>query len=296
MTKKNALGRGLGALIDDASLTKPVETVYSYEAINEVDLSKIEVNPFQPRQDFNEEALDDLAASIKQLGVIQPITVRRIEGDKYQLITGERRFRASQQAGLERIPAYIRTADDQAMIEMSLVENVQREDLNAIEVAMGYQRLLDECHLTQENLSERVGKKRTTVTNYLRLLKLPAEVQVGLRENKLSMGHARALISLEKPDEQLKLYHRIINQDLSVRKVEELVRNINQSADTGNANHPNEEKFLQEYEALKNKLDSFFGTKIEFRRSEKGAGKIVISFQSDEELERIIASLDIKKE
>jgi ParB family chromosome partitioning protein len=296
MTKKNALGRGLGALIEDAQSTKSVETVYSYEAINEVELSNIEVNPFQPRQDFNEEALDDLAASIKQHGVIQPITVRRLEGDRYQLITGERRFRASQLAGLGRIPAYIRTADDQAMIEMAIVENVQREDLNAIEVAMGYQRLLDECHLTQENLSERVGKKRTTVTNYLRLLKLPVEIQLGLRENKLSMGHARAIISLEKPEEQLRLYHRIIKQDLSVRKVEELVRNIGQSKEIENASSLNEEKFLQEYEVLKSKLDSFFGTKIEFRRSEQGAGKIVIPFQTDEELERIITSLDIKRD
>jgi len=201
--KKKALGRGLGALIEDASSTP--EIVHS-EAVNEIDINKIETNPFQPRSKFDEEALNELAISIKELGIIQPITVRKMENKKFQLITGERRLRASKIAGLETIPAYIRTADDQSMLEMALVENIQREDLDAIEISISYQRLIEECKLTQETLSERVGKKRSTVTNYLRLLKLPAEIQVSIRNNDLSIGHAKTLINIDNKEDQLKVF------------------------------------------------------------------------------------------
>jgi ParB family chromosome partitioning protein len=214
--KKSALGRGLGALIEDVETNnnKPAESVAS---INEIDIHAIEINPFQPRKTFDEDALQELASSIRQLGIIQPITVRKINGEKFQLITGERRFRASQLAGLETIPAYVRIADDQAMLELALVENIQREDLDAIEVAISYQRLIDECNLTQENMSDRVGKKRSTIANYLRLLKLPAEIQAGIRQKKITMGHARALVNVEDVEKQLSIFHHVMEQDLSVR-------------------------------------------------------------------------------
>src|SRR6056297_1384817 len=224
MAKRNALGKGLGALIEDAGN----ENQQQVDAVNEVDISKIDINPYQPRTNFNEEALNELASSIKEIGVIQPITVREISEDKYQLITGERRFRAAKLAGISKIPAFIRVADDQAMLEMALVENIQREDLDAIEVAISYQRLIEECKLTQENLSGRVGKKRATISNYLRLLRLPAEIQLGIRDHKISMGHARALITIDDPEKQLKAYYRIIDEGLSVRKTEEIIRDLSQ--------------------------------------------------------------------
>ncbi|HPI70549.1 MAG TPA: ParB/RepB/Spo0J family partition protein, partial [Tenuifilaceae bacterium] len=227
MAKKMALGRGLGALIEDAETPMNREERradgQALELVREVDIERIKANPFQPRSSFDEEALAELAASIKQLGIIQPLTLRLVDGE-YQLISGERRLRAAKQVGLTTVPAYIRTANDQGMLEMALVENIQREDLDAIEVAISYQRLIDECFLTHDNLSERVGKKRSTITNYLRLLKLPAEIQMGLKERKLSMGHARAIVSVENPEEQLKIYRRIIKGDLSVRQTEAMVR------------------------------------------------------------------------
>ncbi len=249
----------------------------------------IEANPWQPRTIFDEEALEELADSIKEIGIIQPITVRLLEGGNYQLITGERRYRAVKKLGLRTIPAYIRIADDANMLEMALVENIQREDLDAIEVAISYQRLIEECELTQESLSDRVGKKRSTISNYLRLLKLPAEVQLGIREKNISMGHARALVNIEDTVNLLSVYHKIIEGELSVRKVEDLVRKMQQlKAEVDSPKTLGDKS----YDDLKNHLATQFGSNVDFRRSNNGSGKIVISFKSDEDLERIIAILD----
>lgn len=286
MAQKNALGRGLGALIEDADSPR-----FTVSAINEIDMDQIEVNPFQPRKNFDEESLQELASSIRELGIIQPITVRELDDKKYQLITGERRYKAARMAGLKAIPAYVRKANDQNMLEMSLIENIQRVDLDSIEVAISYQRLIEECNLTQENLSERVGKKRSTITNYLRLLRLPAEIQLGIRDKIISMGHARAVINIPDPETQLEIYQNIIKNDLSVRKVEEMVRKLG----TPSENVPETrqvEVSLKEYETLQNHLADFFKTKVELKRNNKGNGKIVIPFKSDEDLERILAILD----
>lgn len=288
MTKKNALGRGLGALIDDADREK-FERIGT---INEIELNKIEINPFQPRSKFDEEKIRELASSIRELGIIQPITVRTTEGGKYQLITGERRLRASVLAGLKRIPAYIRSADDQDMLELALVENIQREDLDAIEVSISYQRLIEECKLTQENLSDRVGKKRSTITNYLRLLKLPAEIQLGIREKKISMGHARALIGLEDPKNQIEMYYRIIAEDLSVRQVESQVRRINRDVLNEKTSAGKDPDQAIDFTELEQQLSDFFSSKVQFRMNNKGKGKIVIPFNSGEELEQIIGVFD----
>ena len=295
MAKKNALGRGLGALIDDGKIENPEReggVVAPADIINEIELDKIDVNPFQPRNNFDEEALDELAESIRELGIIQPVSVRLLENGRYQLITGERRIRAAKKVGLETIPAYIREANDQSMLEMALVENIQREDLDAIEVAISYQRLIEECDLTQENLSQRVGKKRATVTNYLRLLKLPAEIQLGIRGRDLSMGHARTLVNVEDPDIQLQAYQKILSDELSVRKTEELVRNLKDKKEQPALEPKPTQEIPAEYTDLKNHLSEFFSSKVEFKRNSDGAGKIVISFSSDEDLERIIAILD----
>src|SRR6187551_1825671 len=234
MSKKKALGRGLSALLSDNEEDEKLNVEISTDVIpstpangmSEIQVSEIEVNPFQPRTHFDQEALKELAESIKVHGIIQPITVRRLSRNQYQLISGERRFQASQLAGLKSVPAYIRLADDQQMLEMALIENIQRENLNAMEIALSYQRLLTECNLKQEELGERVGKNRTTVTNYLRLLKLPPDIQIAVRDNKLSMGHARAIINVENPDQQLYIFKQALSEELSVRKVEELVREI----------------------------------------------------------------------
>ncbi len=288
MTKKNALGRGLGALIDDADREK-FERIGT---INEIDLNKIEINPFQPRSKFDEEKIQELASSIRELGIIQPITVRTTEGGKYQLITGERRLRASVLAGLKRIPAYIRSADDQDMLELALVENIQREDLDAIEVSISYQRLIEECKLTQENLSDRVGKKRSTITNYLRLLKLPAEIQLGIREKKISMGHARALIGIEDLKDQIEMYYRIIAEDLSVRKVESQVQKINRGGFEGKVTEEKNRNQEIDFTELEKQLSDFFSSQVRFRMNAKGKGKIVIPFNSGEKLEQIIGIFD----
>ena len=292
MARKNALGRGLGALIDEEDKELLIGKI---SGGTEIQIDRIELNPFQPRSKFNEEALKELAASVKSLGIIVPITVREINEEKYQLITGERRLRAAKIAGLKRIPAFVRGANDQNMLEMALVENIQREDLNAMDVSVSYQRLTEECNLTQEDLSQRVGKKRATISNYLRLLKLPPEIQLGIKENKISMGHARALINIEDPNDQLRLYYRIVDEDLSVRKVEDYARKINKlKAEAGQQ----EDKIYglpKEYEDLRIHLSNFFKTNIDFKRNNKGKGKIVISFNSDEELERIIAIFDSLK-
>ena len=293
MAKKNSLGRGLGALIESQETSPrpanlaPAKAVRS-NGVAEVKIEDIEANPYQPRTIFDEEALNELSSSIKEIGIIQPVTLREKKDGSYELISGERRLRASKLAGLKKLPAYIRKADDQNMLEMALVENIQREDLDAIEIAISYQRLIDECSLTQELLSQRVGKKRATVTNYLRLLKLPADIQLGIKERKVSMGHARALVNIEKPLDQIKIFNKIIEQELSVRKVEELVRNFNL---------PKDEKPIgvngqTGYESLKSDLVEYFNSKIEFKRNNNGSGKIVIPFKSDEDLERIIAIFD----
>jgi ParB family transcriptional regulator, chromosome partitioning protein len=287
--KKNALGRGLSALITDE---EPRKRDYTPAGHDEIDISLIEANPFQPRTRFEEESLQELAASIKELGIIQPVIVRYKGDGRYQLIAGERRFRAANIVGLETIPVFIRTADDQALLEMALVENIQREDLDSIEIAISYQRLMDECSLTQESLSERVGKKRSTIANYVRLLKLPAEIQLGIKHRQISMGHARSIAGLEDSKGQLELYHRIINDDLSVRKVEELVRNMGEIIPDSKAGSSRAKHDAGDYGTLRNHLAGFFGTSVEFRRNEKGKGKIVIPFTSNEELERIIGLLD----
>lgn len=290
-----ALGRGLGALIDDA--TDPIrnqearpEKRFVSELVNEIEIDKIDVNPFQPRTQFDEEALRELSDSISKLGIIQPLTVRAVDG-RFQLISGERRLRAAKLAGLKTVPVFIRTADDQGMLEMALVENIQREDLNAIEVAISYQRLIEECNLTQETLSERVGKKRATISNYLRLLKLPAEIQLGISQNLISMGHARALITIEDPKVQLDIYHQTINEGLSVRRVEELARMANEPQ-PDNPAKPKEQKVkgnLGEQEiVLKDHLTNRLGLRADIKPGPKGDGKIVISYNNQAELEAIL--------
>lgn len=286
MTKKMALGKGLGALIDDASSNNVIKA----GNVNEIPIDNIEINPFQPRKEFEEDALNELATSIKELGIIQPITVREISPNKYQLITGERRFRASKIVGLETIPAFVRKANDTEMLEMALVENIQREDLNAIEIALSYNRLIEECKLTQETLSDKVGKKRSTIANYLRLLRLPAIIQIAIKDKKLSMGHARAIVTIEDTEAQLMLFDQIIKNDYSVRKIEELVRNIDQIK--AQKKEKKTGKTETEYKELQNHLEKYFQSKIELKRNEKGKGKIIIHFQSDEGLEKIIGILD----
>lgn len=290
MAKKNALGRGLGALIDNTEDVRR-NNVRPAASIMDIDVDKIETNPWQPRSHFDEDRLEELATSIKAVGIVQPLTLRKMGENSYQIIAGERRFRASKLAGLKTVPAYVRDANDDIMLEMALVENIQREDLDPIEVAISYQRLIDECSLTQESLSDRVGKKRSTIANYLRLLKLPAEIQLGLRSRQISMGHARAIISVEDSKTQLGLFEQTIKNDLSVRKVEELVRQLSVKSE----NEPTEKKAGTHDEAygdLKHQLSNFFKTNIQFSRNEKGKGKIVIPFHSDEELEKIITILD----
>ena len=261
----------------------------------EIPIDHISTNPFQPRTKFDDETLEELAESIRQIGIIQPITIRETHDGNYQLITGERRLRAARIAGINRIPAYIRGAHDNDLLEMALVENIQREDLDAIEIAISFQRLIDECNLTQEDLSQRVGKKRATISNYIRLLKLPAEIQLGIREKKISMGHARAIVNIEDPKEQLDLYFKIVRTDLSVRKVEELVRKLTEKKEESEISDSQRTSLPHTYEELKNHLSEFFNTSVDFKRNNKGAGKIVIPFVSDDDLERIIAIFDSLK-
>ena len=289
MTKKNALGRGLGALIDGVEkevLEKKVEPNM------DIDVDSIDGNPFQPRTHFDEQALEELAESIKKLGIVQPLTVREAEGGRYQLIAGERRLRAARLAGLTHVPAYIRTADDQAMLELALVENIQREDLDAIEVAISFQRLIEECRLTQEQLSERVGKQRSTVTNYIRLLRLPAEIQLGIRNKHLMMGHARTLVNIENPKTQMGVYYHIIDDDLSVRQAEELVRALQTEKIKDPAKRERKKKLNDDFRQLSDHLNRVFSTKVSFRINEQGKGKIVIPFESPEEMERILGVFD----
>ena len=290
---KSALGKGLSALItmDDLNTS-------GSSSISEIELSKIKPNPDQPRTVFDQEALEELAVSIKALGLVQPITLREIAKDKYQIISGERRYRASLLVGLETIPAYIKKASDENIMEMALIENIQREDLNAIEIALSMQNLIDTYQLTQEKLSERIGKKRGTIGNFLRLLKLPAEIQMGLqdKEKSFEMGHAKALLSLDDPSTQLMVYKQIIEYSFSVRKTEEIVKTINE----GQSVEPQPKKKAktpEEYNLMKKHLSKQFGVKISLSVNEKGAGKISIPFSSDKDFERIIEVLDpiIKK-
>ena len=285
MVKRNVLGRGLSALIDDAEKMQSA-------GINEIELSKIEANPFQPRSNFDQEALEELASSIREIGLIQPITLRKTDNEKYQIIAGERRFRAAHIAGLQSIPAYIRKAKDDGMLEIALIENIQREDLDAIEIAVSYQRLIDELEFTQEELSARVGKKRSTIANYMRLLKLPALIQRGLRENVISMGHARAIINIDDEDTQKMVYNQIIRYGFSVRKVEEIVRNLNN--DVPKSDEPKKEKFPEEFQDIKKQLDEIFSSRVGFSMNDKGQGKIVIPFKSSEELGKIVKIIENK--
>lgn len=291
--KRSALGRGLDALITMDDLKTGGSS-----SISEIELAKIQPNPEQPRSVFEEEALDELAASIRSIGLIQPVTLREIGPEKYQIISGERRYRASLKVGLQTIPAYIKTAADDDVVEMALIENIQREDLNSIEIALAYQKLIDAYGLTQERLSERVGKKRTTIANYLRLLKLPAEIQVALKDKKIDMGHARALIPVQDPELQLALYEQILADGLSVRQVEELVRNIPDGSAAPvlpKAEKAEKGRLSEEYGLLKDQLSKFFNTKVQFSCNDKGKGKITIPFASEEELEKLIALLDSLK-
>ena len=286
--KYPALGRGLDALIS----TREVQTDGS-SSINEIELDKIKANPNQPRKEFNEDSLRELADSIAEIGVIQPITVRQTGEDSYEIIAGERRCKASAMAGRTTIPAYIRTADDENMMEMALIENIQREDLNAVEVALAYQHLLDTYGLTQERLSERIGKNRSTITNYLRLLKLPAPIQMALQNKTIDMGHARALLALDNTADQIRIFKQIENEHLSVRKVEELVRDIQYGTETVTKPQPASKTALpEEFHLLKDSLSQFFQTKVQLTCSDKGKGKISIPFSNEEELERIIELFD----
>lgn len=295
LKKRNALGRGLGALLQDSPASDRIisgEKASGSSALEEIPLENIEVNPFQPRTHFDETALQELAESIKTQGIIQPITVRRLNKTKFQLISGERRYQASKIAGLERIPAYIRSADDQQMLEMALIENIQRENLNAIEIALSYQRLMEECDLKQEQLGDRVGKNRTTVNNYLRLLKLPPDIQIAVRDGRLSMGHARALITIESVDLQLDLFKKILTEDLSVRKVEELARNIAAGKKILKENTGSQASENEEIARLQTKISSHFGTKVNIKSDGK-KGEIKIPFVSIEDLNRILDILNM---
>jgi ParB family transcriptional regulator, chromosome partitioning protein len=289
MTKKNPLGRGLGALIDGVEkevLEKKVE------ANMQIPVDAIDANPWQPRSHFDEEALNELASSIRQLGIVQPLTVREIPGGRFQLIAGERRLRAARLAGLVNVPAYVRTADDQAMLELALVENIQREDLDAVEVAISYQRLIEECRLTQEQLSDRVGKQRSTVANYLRLLKLPAEIQLGIRNRQLSMGHARTLINIEDSKKQIEVYYKVIDEELSVRQTEEVVRHLQAVPLRDPVKSDRKKKLNEDFLQLSNHLKTIFETDVAFRINDKGRGKIVIQFENSDQMERILSLFD----
>ena len=289
--RKQALGRGLSALLNDSSSEinsandKNADKIVG--SIVEIELELIDVNPFQPRSYFNEEALNELASSIKELGVIQPITVRKLTGNKFQLVSGERRFRASKLIGNTTIPAYIRIANDQEMLEMALVENIQRKDLDPIEVALSYQRLIDEIDLTQEQMSQRVGKKRSTITNYLRLLKLDPIIQTGMRDGFLSMGHGRALINIEETEEQLAIYEKIIQQKLSVRQTEQLVKTLKEGTST-TQKQPVETAATPKFitKGLKS-FSEYFGHKIDIKLAGKDKGKIIIPFHSEEDFNRL---------
>jgi len=290
MAKHTGLGKGLSALID----TSEIKTSGS-SSINEVELTLISANPNQPRSYFDEETLEELASSMRELGVISPITLRKNEDETYTIIAGERRFRAAKMAGLTTIPAYIKTAADEQIMEMALIENIQREDLNAVEIALSFNRLIEEYKLTQERLSERVGKKRATIANYLRLLRLPAEIQMGIKDKKIDMGHARALLSVEETAKMLKIYEETVENGLSVRRVEELAKQANETEQIPTEKKPKEENPIEKleiYTDIKSQLTRIFGTGVKFVCNEKGKGKIEIPFANDNEMTRVMDLLD----
>jgi ParB family chromosome partitioning protein len=291
--KKSALGRGLSAILESPETditSSDISGNYVVGAIANIGIEKIEANPFQPRNKFEENTLNELARSIKEQGVIQPITVRKLGYDKYQLISGERRLRAAKIAGLSHVPTYIRVANDQQMLEMALIENIHREDLNSLDIAISYNRLIEECKITTEELSDRISKDRTTITNYIRLLKLPPQVQLALRDNKISMGHARAIINLENVELQLQILQAIISKNLSVRDVERIAKDINGNRKTvkksPTAALP--DKFI----SAKQGLSAYFGTGVEIKQNTKGKGSIVIPFKSEKEFDRILSLLE----
>lgn len=297
--QRKALGKGLSALLE--SQETDITSKSAGEAnspvlgsIGFLSIDQIEANPFQPRSHFEEEALQELSDSIKEHGIIQPVTVRKLGYDKYQLISGERRFRASQLAGLKEIPAYIRLADDQAMLEMALVENIQRENLDPVEIAISYKRLIDECNLTQEGLSQKVSKQRSTITNYLRLLKLPAEIQLGLRENTITMGHARALINVDNKEAQLAIFKTIIEQDLSVRDTEELVRETAKEdfINSGKTTVTVKKSLMKTDKAISKRLQQRFNKSAEVRIAPNGKGRIILPFGSHEELQKFLSVME----
>ncbi|MGM9508495.1 ParB/RepB/Spo0J family partition protein [Larkinella sp. GY13] len=293
--KMIGLGRGLGALLHDSDQVNRPSKPSPYESIStmtEISVNHVETNPFQPRTRFDEEALMELAESIRVQGIIQPITVRQLGRDQYQLIAGERRLQASRLIGLTHVPAYVRQANDQQMLEMALIENIQRENLNSIEIALSYQRLITECNLKQEELGARVGKNRTTVNNYIRLLKLPPVIQAALRDTKIQMGHARAIINVDNPDIQIKLFNRLIEEDWSVRRVEEAVRGLSTTPE----NEPERRStpYKQEIRGLQFKLSSMFGTKVSIKADDKHKGEIKIPFTSQDEMNRILEVLNYK--
>jgi len=287
--RRNALGRGLSALLENATTDITTSEAKPLNSISEIPISQVEANPFQPRTEFKEEELRELSESIKVHGVIQPITVRKMGFDSYQLISGERRTRASRLAGLTNIPAYIRLANDQEMLEMALIENIQREDLNAIEVAISYKRLMDECSLNQEQLGDRVGKNRSTVSNYLRLLNLPDNIQAALRDDKISMGHARAIIGIDDADEQQYLFDQMIENNLSVRAVESLVRKASEeSSQKAKEGTRKKSEPSETYVDFQTQLSSKFDAKIKIKADDRGRGSITIPFKSQQDLKRII--------
>lgn len=293
--KRTGLGRGLSAILESPETditSKDISGNYVAGAIANLPLGKIETNPFQPREDFDESALAELSQSILEQGIIQPLTVRKMGYDKYQLISGERRFRAAKLAGIESVPCYIRVANDEQMLEWALIENIQRENLNAIEIAISYNRLIEECSLTQDELSKRVGKNRSTVTNYMRLLKLPAEVRAALRDGSISMGHARTLINVEDEAKQLIITRKIITDELSVRDVEKLVRHLDKIISP--ISKPGKIALPLKYEVMKDSLQERLNRKIELNRTSKGKGSIVIPFISDDDLQAIIEKLGIE--
>ena len=287
MAKKSPLGKGLGALIDNTKYEKKsIDEAVSTSAVAEIDIEKIELNPFQPRKEFDKETLKELEISIKKHGIIQPITVRKLKTGNFQLISGERRLRASKDAGLKKIISFVREADDLEMLEMALVENIQREDLNAIEIAVSYQRLIDECQITQDRLGNRVGKKRATISNYLRLLKLPAEIQSGLQNKNISMGHARALVNIDNEETQVNTYEKIIGKNLSVRETENIIREINKPIKKG-TKKIKLPKDSEDFIKFKEQLSGVFNSNISIKRNNAGRGSLVIPFTSDKEFNKI---------
>jgi len=296
--KKRVLGKGLSALLKkpdtDITINESIaDTNQDVGSVSEIKIEQIEVNPLQPRTDFDQDALQELAISIKELGIIQPLTVRKLGYDKFQLISGERRFRASQLAGLKTVPVYVRIANDQSMLEMALVENIQREQLNPVEIALSYQRLIDECKLTQKKMSERVGKKRSTITNYLRLLKLPAEILAALRDESISMGHARALVNVKNQDTQINIFRDALNNGFNVREIEQIVKDFGDSSYTKTSRNRIKTLPSFEHQKLANDFSNKIGKDVKLKVSKSGKGKIEIPFNSNDDLYQIISQLGL---